>query len=117
MIGFPDAMRADLAGSTVHWIDVYLYSPHWYNGSGGEARIGVHSSDSQPATYTDSGGDHAVAFARGEAKWVRLPSSWYAGFQNGTYKGIVLHAANSTNALYYGYFDAASTQVKYGYTK
>jgi len=116
-IGAPDAMFSDLAGATVVEISVYLYAAHWYYFAGGTARIGVHGHASKPATFPGIDKDLKVDFERGEGKWIPLPSSWYDSFKSGTYRGITLHANNSTDGQYYGYMTANATKWKWKYRK
>jgi len=116
-IGAPDQMFSDLAGATVLDIWVYLYADHWYYFAGGTARIGVHGNSTKPATFPGINQDLAVDFARDEGKWVRLPTDWYASFKSGAYRGITLHAGNSTAGQYYGYVTANATKFKWKYKK
>jgi N-acetylmuramoyl-L-alanine amidase len=116
-IGAPDKMFTDLSGATVLDIWVYLHSPHWYYYAGGTARIGVHGNSTKPATFPGINQDYSVDFARDEGKWVRLPSTWYASFKSGAYRGITIHAANSSAGQYYGYFTASATKWRWKYRK
>ncbi len=116
-IGAPDPMFTDLSGATVLDIWVYLYADHWYYFAGGTARIGVHGNSTKPTTFPGINQDYAVNFARDEGKWVRLPTAWYDSFKSGSYRGITLHAANSTAGQYYGYMTASATKWKWRYRK
>lgn len=115
-IGAPDVMFTNLAGATVEWIEVWLESPHWYQGDGGDAVIGLHGNSSKPSTFPGINQTYVVKFRRGEGKWVRLPLTWNAGFKSGSNRGITLNAGNSTSSLYYGYFLNA-TKWRWRYTK
>lgn len=104
LIGFDDAtIRSDIAGATIQSIDVFLYFEHWNNGSGGSAGIGTHGNAAAPASFTGSTAilKQEGSWARGEGRWVRLPSSEHARFQSGGARGISLQAP-STSALHYG---------------
>lgn len=116
-IGAPDQMLADLDGATVLDIWVYMHSPHWYYYAGGTARIGVHGNASKPTTFPGINQDYAVDFERDEAKWVRLPTAWYASFKSGAYRGITLHAGGSTDGQYYGYVTGDTVKWKWHYRK
>lgn len=118
LIGFPDAMRTDLAGAAnVGSIHVYIDNDHFYSSSGGKVVIGRHDHNSQPTTaswYTDG---LTESFSYGEGRYVRLPTSWYAGFVNGTHKGIAIYAP-TTSLDYYGYYNRSTTgTVYYQYSK
>lgn len=116
-IGAPDKMFTDLAGAAVEWIRVYLYAQHWRSSSGGTAVLGVHASSNKPSTFPGITGAFSVKFGRNQGIWVTLPSPWYAYFKSGAYRGITLHANNSTASEYYGYFAAAATKWQWKYWK
>lgn len=118
LIGFPDAMRADLSGSTsIGSIFVYIDNDHFYSSSGGKVVIGRHDHDSQPTTATWYTDGYTESFSYGEGRYVRLPSSWYPGFANGTHKGVAIYSP-TTSLDYYGYYNRSTTgTVYYQYTK
>lgn len=114
---FP-SMTADLAGSTVSKVEIYAYANHWYYNSGGTARIHLHGYSSAPAsspslTYcTQSSG-----WPKPGGRWVTLPSSFYAGFISGAYRGFGMGPAPSNDLLYYGRFNRGGAQIRVTYIK
>ena len=119
LIRFPDSVLSDLNGSTVHYIDVFLQNVHSYSSTGLTARIGPAkqgTAATPPTTYSGAvtASTTDVHFAKGEGKWVRLPSSWYSGFKNGaTHNSIALVMEGLAG---YGYF-GTSVPIRYSYTK
>jgi hypothetical protein len=102
MIGF-GSLTSQLSGATISKIEVYLYFYHWYNNSGGTAVIGRHGNTSEPASFAGTTGLFSSgSWPKPGGRWITLPSSWYAGFAAGTYRGITLGPGSSTNHLYYG---------------
>ena len=115
---FP-SMTSDLSGATVKKVEVYAYANHWYYNSGGTALIKVHGYTSAPAssrpmtTAVSSSG-----WPKPGGRWVTLPSSLYAGFKSGTYRGFGMGPAGSTNLLYYGRFNGGTgARIRVTYVK
>jgi hypothetical protein len=118
MIGFPSII-SDLSGATVNKIEVYVYFEHWWNNSGGTASIGYHGATSAPSTWN---GSYANLQRSGIPKpggvWITLPSSTYASWKSGAYRGITLRApGDSTASTYYGYANPGACKLRYTYTK
>jgi hypothetical protein len=113
-IGFP-SLAADLSGATINWIEVYVYFAHWWNNAGGTAVIGVHRNGSAPSTYSNQTDDVVrKAIKKPGGAWVRLPSSTFAGWLSGSWRGITLRApGDSTSTTYYGYATIAKLRVNY----
>jgi hypothetical protein len=108
LIGFNDAqIRADLAGSTISKVELYLNNNHWYNNSGGTAVIGTHNLTTfgSSVTYPSSTDNITQAsFTYGQAKWVTIANSIGNALRDNTAKGILLGKGPSTSHTYYGYF-------------
>lgn len=122
LIGFPQAFRDNLASSVeIEYVQVYILAEHWYSGTGGQIRVGPSTWDGQPSTFSAVGMsgsfDVGYSFKRGEGRWITLPAAWYASFKSGAYKGIALHAANSTSSTYYGYINKSALEMRYKYQK
>jgi len=102
-----------LSGATVNDIWVYLYFEHWYNNAGGTARIRLHNNLTTPATNVGmtANGINSTAWPKGAGRWVRLPSSLYAGFQSGAYRGFGLTGDGTYNT--YGIANNARIRIKY----
>lgn len=111
---FP-SLTGILSGATVLDIWVYFYFEHWYNASGGTARIVYHGNSAQPTNYSSLGlAVTSTSWPRGAGRWVRIPSSLYAGFISGTYKGFGLEGDSSYNT--YGIANAARIRIRYSTT-
>lgn len=106
MVGFPSTVATDLTGATVNKVEVYLYANHWFYNYGGTAVLGVHGATSRPGTFSGSTNLlQSAGWPKPGGRWVTLPSSLYAGFAAGTYRGVVLGPGPTTGPSYYGKFD------------
>lgn len=113
---FP-SMTGDLTGATVKKIEVYLYANHWYYNSGGTALIKTHAYTSVPASSPSmSTAISSSNWPKPGGRWVKLPSSTYAGFKSGSNRGIGVGPAGTTNLLYYGRF-STSAKIRVTYEK
>lgn len=102
LLGFADMTR-DLAGATITAMALYVYARHWY-GQTGVASIGAHGWTSSPVNFASSGRWFEMpGWGRGEGRWIAIPSSLWANFQSGVYRGVTFE--NIGNASY-GYWDA-----------
>lgn len=114
---FPSVTSA-LSGATVIKVEAYLYANMWYYNSGGTGLIKVHGSASLPSVVpTLTTALSSANWPKPGGRWVTLPSSLYAGFKSGTYKGVGVGPAGTTNKLYYGRFNGAGAQLRITYTK
>jgi hypothetical protein len=104
-----------LSGKTITQIRMYV---HRKNAGGNAAPVTTYF---KPHTYTSkpSGAPSyqspqtTASFKLNEGKWITIPSSFYAGFVSGSYKGIGIYI-NSTNQNYYAKFDAtAKLEITY----
>ena len=113
---FP-SMTGDLSGATITSIKVYFYFDHWYYNSGGTARIHLHGATSLPSTKPAM--TYAVSssgWPKPGGRWVSIPSSFWAGFKSGTYRGIGLGDTTPT-LTEYGYAAGYKTRIQIKYTK
>lgn len=114
---FP-SMTADLAGATIKKVEVYAYANHWYNNSGGKARIYLHGYSASPASSpTVSYSMERAGWPKPGGLWTTLPSSVYGNIQNGTWKGFGMGPAPSTSPVYYGRFNGPGAKIRVTYTK
>lgn len=56
---------------------------------------------------------YASSFRWGESKWVNLPSSFFAGFQNGTHKGIGIYVDSTSSSNYAKFNISATLEITY----
>jgi hypothetical protein len=115
---FP-SMTADLTGATVNKVEVYAYANHWYYNSGGTGLVKVHGYTSAPASSPSMTTAKTVSgWPKPGGLWVTLPSSLYAGFKSGTYRGFGFGPSGGTNLLYYGRFNGGTgAKIRVTYTK
>ncbi|WP_338705439.1 hypothetical protein [Priestia aryabhattai] len=104
-----------LSGKTITQIRMFV---HRKKAGGNAAPVTTYF---KPHTYTSkpSGAPSyqspqtTASFKPHEGKWITIPSSFYAGFVSGSYKGIGIYI-NSTNQNYYAKFDAtAKLEITY----
>jgi len=89
---------------------------HWYYNSGGTARITLHGQSGLPATFPTTYGSPAVSssgWPKPGDRWVTIPTSYYGGFVNGTYKGVALEGDGTYNT----YGIAQRPVIEISYTK
>ncbi|MDW0113758.1 phage tail spike protein [Sporosarcina saromensis] len=85
-------------------------------GNGGSVTVTIkpHNYSTRPAGNPAFRGESVnVSLARGEGKWVTLPSSFYAPFAANTAKGIGIEAISNTNAYYARLIKDAWIEVTY----
>ena len=113
-ISIHPSMTADLSGATINYVRVYFNFGHWYYNAGGTARIGLHGHASIPGSFSGSGiAATSGGWPRPGARWVDLPSSVFAGFKSGAYKGVYLEGDGTYGT--YGIADRPTIEI--GYTK
>lgn len=107
-VGFPD-MTPTMAGATIRWIKLYTYWNWWAYDDGGHPVVSTHGHTVVPATNTGQYGN-GFAYQGGyvginAGVWIDLPSSWFADFQNGTFRGVVLGPGPTADLRFHGKFD------------
>jgi len=104
-----------LTGKTITKMRMYV---HRKNAGGNAAPVTTYF---KPHTYTSKSSgapsyqspQTTASFKLNEGKWITIPSSFYAGFVSGSYKGIGIYI-NSTSQNYYAKFDAtAKLEITY----
>ncbi|MCM3639691.1 poly-gamma-glutamate hydrolase family protein [Priestia aryabhattai] len=103
-------------GKTIKRIRLYVERESKGGNSGGvTVYFKPHTYTSKPSGVPSlSSTSTTSSFKWGDDKWVTIPSSFYAGFQDGTYKGIGIYI-NSTNSNYYAKFlSSAKLEITYG---
>lgn len=116
------SMTADLSGATVQKIEVYAYANHWYYNAGGTALIKVHGYSAPPGSSPSmTTAVSSASWPKPGGRWVTLPSSLYAGFKSGTYKGFGFGPSGGSNLQYYGRFNGDGQpyepRIRVTYTK
>lgn len=105
-------------GATVTKAELYLRNRHSYSASGLTVYIGAHidgdleNQTTAPLGRNFTGADDTMTttFAKGQGKWVTLPSDWYADIATDTVRGVLIGLSGVTSTWYsglanYGYFD------------
>lgn len=115
---FPTTLSSTISGSTINGIWVYFYFEHWYYNSGGKARIVLHGNTLQPTTYghtapADPNTIVSTGWPKGAGRWVAIPSTYWNGFRDGTYKGVGLYG----DGTYLTYGIANNCRIRVKYTK
>ncbi|QWY82775.1 minor tail protein [Arthrobacter phage SilentRX] len=111
--GFNQNFQSLLSGATINGIWVYLYYEHWYYNAGGTAMIRLHNNLTVPSTNTGmtSNGVNSGSWPKGAGRWVALPSSLWAGFASGAYRGFGIVGDGTYNT--YGIANNARIRIKY----
>jgi hypothetical protein len=87
------------SGGNSGTVRIYLH-PHTYATKATVTGTPTLSLESDFSVYVD--------LAWGKGAWVTIPTSWFANFANGTYKGIGVWAG-STNSNYYSIMNGQAT--------
>lgn len=115
LMGFDYAkIMKDLSGATIIKCEVIMYASHWWNNSGGTAKIGTHDWTSRPGSWqTARVKPNRVSkgnWPKPGQRTVDLGVSIGNDFKSGTAKGLSLGIA-PTSHEYYGVFNGFG-QVK-----
>lgn len=111
-------IQSTLAGSTIDYIDIFVYFHHWYYNSGGTAVFGYSNKPSPGGAYEIF--DWGIAeyhVGKGAGRWCALPRWMGDGFRDDWIKTINLDSAfKGHDLVYYGIanWDAI---LSIGYTK
>jgi hypothetical protein len=110
--------------ATVTKVELYLRNRHSYNASGLTVYIGAHSDGNledqttAPLGTNFSGATDTMTavFAKGQGKWVTLPSDWYSDIGADIVRGVLIGLSAVTSTWYsgltnYGYFDGVDPTV------
>lgn len=113
MAVFP-SMTGDLSGATITAIGVYVYYDFWYQGSGGNAYIGLHGQTGLTGTRPAKTYSHSISngWPRAAGRWIWLPASTYAGFKAGTHRGVTLGGSGGGYERY-GYAHDLRIRIKF----
>lgn len=108
---FP-SVTATLAGATIHDIWIKFRFEHWWSSAGGTALIRLHDHLSLPSTYSGTNnGMNKGGWPAGAEYWVRVPSSLYAGWKTGEYRGAAL--VGDGNLGSYGIANFARLRIRF----
>lgn len=112
---FGNVPSSAVTGKIIKSIRIYVTR----KSSGGNS--GAVSCTFRPHTYTSRPNGEpsyqspttTANFKWGEGKWITLPSSFYAGFQNGTTKGIGIYVNSTSNGSYAKFNVDATLEITY----
>jgi hypothetical protein len=104
-----------LSGKTIKSMRVWVQRAS-SGGNSGKVRIYLHphtygtkaATPSNPSLALETSFNVYVDLAWGEGAWVNIPSTWFASFQSGSYKGIGVWAG-STSRSYYAIMSGQAT--------
>lgn len=104
-----------LSGKTITSMSLYLQNTYVSYPGTTKALLGTHGDASVPGTYTGSRANpFDVSWSNGQGKWITVPSSLWAGFAAGTYRGFSLGVSSADNQ--YGYWRGVQSD-SYGIPK
>jgi hypothetical protein len=85
-------VKRSASGGNTGKVRIYLH-PHTYSTKG--------STPSNPSLALETTYNVYVDLARGDSGvWVNIPSSWFSGFQSGSYKGVGIWAGSNDDQYY-----------------
>jgi hypothetical protein len=114
VIGFNNSqIQSDLSGATINSIKLTMKNKHFYYNSGGSVVVGYHNSTASSAPASYPGGTESVntftGWAKGATKTVTLSNSIGNALRDDTAEGIIIGPGDSTNKIYYGYFQGGAS--------
>lgn len=105
LVGFDYAdIQTFLAGSTINKVEIFLDSLHTWANSGSTCFFGMHTNATKPSTYGGVYKDlvSSAKLLRNEQAYHTLSTEFGQALRDGSAKGIILQAPNSSTS-YYGY--------------
>ena len=112
MIGFDwQDVVGFCAGATIEDVQVKLVNAHAYSSAGMTATWGYHNSPGKPSSYSQQSLIGAHEFAKGQARWIKIPKSLWPSVQVGHFKGLTLDPGTATAITRYGYFAGLDSQL------
>ncbi|MFF2029522.1 hypothetical protein [Arthrobacter sp. NPDC058192] len=104
------------SGGTVTGVWVYVYYDFWYQGSGGDAYIGLHGQTGLTSTAPAKTYAHAASLGwpRAAGRWIKLSTSTWDGFRTGLHRGLTLGGSGGGYERY-GY--AHDPKIRVTWTK
>lgn len=123
---FPNTITSTLSGlpyTAITKVRIYLYANHWYYNSGGTARLRSHAATSIPGSW--GSGPASWTTLGDSTKWPKPGGRWVditttavkQRLVGGTFKGIGVGPAGTTNLLYYGRFNGAGAKIEVTYRR
>jgi hypothetical protein len=96
-----------LSGKTIKSMRVWVQRAS-SGGNSGKTRIYLHphtygtkaATPSNPSLALESTYNVYVDLAWGQGAWVNIPSTWFASFQSGSYKGVGIWAGSTSRSYY-----------------
>lgn len=106
---------SDLSGAMVERVQVYVKTNHWYHNKGGRLYIGF-TANQNPGDWNEVYyGAVQADFARGEGRWLTVPSKYYSAFKSGWIRGLSFRTPEGKQ--YYGYGTPNEFKVRITYRK
>jgi len=116
MVGFEN-MTGTLSGADIERMQVRVRAEHWYSHAGGRVYLGLHGATGAPTNWQGVATGMAQApLGVGGEVWITIPSQYYAGFRDGTYRGVTVFW-NSDNPVHYGKFTPSRFAIRATYVK
>lgn len=112
---FGTAPSTTVTGKTIKSMRI-LVKRKSTGGYGGDVTVYFrnHNYTSKPSGQPSVSSYYTTAtFKAGDEKWVNLPSSFFADWQNGVAKGIAIYTSNSTNSYYAIFEPTATLEITY----
>lgn len=122
LFGFDNKkMQADLAGSTITKVEIFLNNEHFWYLAGGTASIISHNFSDRPNKFNYIGNVKEEKWkGRGYGKWITIPNTFGNDLKTGKITGFGLFK-NSEDVEYYGHFSGANSntppKIRISYTK
>lgn len=113
MVGVP--------GGQIAYIDAYAFFPHWWNSSGGEARIGYDTNNLPAIGAPQPGAGFFSLFGvnypgRNVGIWFPIIGTpIHGGIEAGTFRSLMFGPGPNNSNVYYGY--ASDVRIRAGYYK
>lgn len=109
---FPD-MTADLAGSTVRNVEIWVDNLTTYAGDGGTGHFWSHAGENAAGVNFMN-----AFFTRGQDRWLQLPSQHWDGFRTGAIRGFMAHTPSNSTSEYARFAGGAgSAKIRITYEK
>jgi hypothetical protein len=116
IIGFDGpAIRTAIGAGSITGVWIYINNKHTYPNGGTILRLGVHTHEAAPSSYSEStSGQGSIWVGKPSAKWTQIPN-WFGAIIRTSANGIVFSQASDSIGKY-GYA-APTVQLQIRYVK